>query len=40
MLTTIEKIVFLQKAQIFEQMTSRQLKVLSEVTKEKSLAPV
>ena len=37
MLTTIEKIVFLQKAPIFEQMTSRQLKVLSEVTEEENL---
>jgi CRP/FNR family transcriptional regulator len=39
MLTTIEKIVFLQKAPIFEQMTSRQLKVLSEVTEEENFAP-
>ncbi len=39
MLTTIEKIVFLQKAPIFEQMTSRQLKVLSEVTEEETFAP-
>lgn len=38
MLTTIEKIVFLQKAPIFEQMTSRQLKVLSEVTEEEKFA--
>jgi|GEM_PF-691909 len=39
MLTTIEKIVFLQKAPIFEQMSSRQLKVLSEVTEEETFAP-
>lgn len=39
MLTTIEKIVFLQKAPIFEQMASRQLKVLSEVTEEETFAP-
>jgi CRP-like cAMP-binding protein len=39
MLTTIEKIVFLQKAPIFEQMTSRQLKVLSEVAEEETFPP-
>jgi len=39
MLTTVEKIVFLQKAPIFEQMTSRQLKVLSEVAEEEAFAP-